>query len=97
MTRLLLLLFALLVVVAPAGADEDHEDAYRALQAGEVLSFDAVLEKLRDRFPGEVVEVEFERSGGVWVYELEMLMPDGRMLEIYADARSGAVLKVEQD
>ena len=79
----------------PARADgpRDHERARAALQAGEVLSLQAVLERVQRKHPGDVLEVELEREGGRWVYELKLLQRDGTLLRLDVDARTADILK----
>lgn len=79
----------------PALADgpRDHERARAALQAGEVLSLQAVLERVQRQHPGDVLEVELEREGGRWVYELKLLQKGGTLLRLDVDARTAEVLK----
>lgn len=80
---------------SPALADgpRDHERARAALQAGEVLSLQAVLERVQRQHPGDVLEVELEREGGRWVYELKLLQKGGTLLRLDVDARTAEVLK----
>jgi uncharacterized membrane protein YkoI len=56
-----------------------------------------LLERLKTQVPGEVVGVEFEREDGKWVYEFKVIDDRGRLLEVYVDARTGAVLSMEED
>jgi Peptidase propeptide and YPEB domain len=41
---------------------------------------------------GTVVGVELEREKGRWVYEAKVIAPDGRLIEMYIDARTGAII-----
>lgn len=77
------------------GDDHDYENAYDARRSGDILPLRDILTNVRAIYPGEIVGVEFEREDGLQVYELKILQTDGRYLEIYVDARTGAVLKVE--
>ncbi|WP_374520834.1 PepSY domain-containing protein [Hydrogenophaga sp.] len=86
---LLSLSLALLPAVAPR-ADDDHDRARAALKAGEVLPLHTVLERLQREQPGQVLEVELDREHGEWVYEIKLLRPDGRVVELERDARTGA-------
>ncbi len=86
------------------GSERDWEDndyaydrARRALKRGEILPMAQLLERLHDKVPGEVVGVEFEREHGRWVYEFKLIDGEGRLLEIYVDARTGEVLSIEDD
>lgn len=74
--------------------DEDHETARKALEQREVLPLGEVLAKIEQEQPGDVIEIELERKGGVWIYELELIDTDGRVRELDIDARSGEILKI---
>lgn len=85
-----------LAFLAPARADDDHERARAALQAGEVLPLATVLERLQRSHPGQVLEVELEREHGRWIYEIKLLQADGRLLKLAVDARSAELLKLKR-
>lgn len=70
-------------------ADGDHEQARRAVQSGEILPLPQILERVARRYPGQVLEVELERKGERWVYELKVLQTDGRLVKMDIDARTG--------
>ncbi len=84
------------LVGAHADDRRDHDRARAALRAGEVMSLQAVLEKVQRSHPGEVLEVELEREDGRWVYELKLLQSGGRLLRLEVDARTAVVLKSRQ-
>jgi uncharacterized membrane protein YkoI len=91
-------LLAVLLVGSTIGvtlADDDHEQARRALEAGEVLSLRAVLEHVERDFPGQVIEVELERSGRRWVYEIKLIRSGGGLLKLKVDASDATVLSVK--
>ncbi len=75
------------------GDERDHEKARQALEAGDILPLSKVLSLIERDYPGQVVEVEFEREDGAWVYELKVLQAGGRMVELEIAARDGTVLK----
>jgi hypothetical protein len=85
-------------LAGPAGADgvSDHERARAALQAGEILSLQKVLERVQASHPGDVLEVELEREQGRWVYELKLLQRNGALLRLDVDARTAEVLRSRQ-
>ena len=76
-----------------AQADDDPEQAHRAVQAGEVMPLRGVLERLEREHPGQVLEVELEHEKQQWQYEIKLLQPDGRLMKLQVDARTGEVLK----
>lgn len=95
MIRLALIL-ALLAAPALASRD-DHDRARRALEAGEILPLSEILESAHAMRPGRVIEIELERDDGRWIYELELVTPQGRLYEMEIDAATGTVLEIEED
>ena len=79
--------------------DDDHayDRARRAVDRGETLPIAELLERLQAQIPGEVVGIEFEREHGRWFYEVKIIDNSGRLLEVYMDAQTGAVLSMEVD
>lgn len=75
--------------------DEDYKDAARAREAGEIVPLAEILSAVRTVHPGEVVGIELEREKGRWVYEVKIVTPERRYLEIYVDARDKTIVKVE--
>lgn len=99
----LLLLLMLTAPVPRARADDDtprHQDqdaALEALQRGEVRPLAEILRQLQSKIAGEIVETEFENKKGIWIYELKIISPSGRMREIEVDAANGRILRTEDD
>jgi uncharacterized membrane protein YkoI len=86
------------LAASPALADKDehdHDRARRARERGEVLPLDRILDVVRARVPGEIVRVELEREGGIWVYEVRVIDAYGRRVEVYVDAAKAVVLKIK--
>jgi len=78
---------------APAGESGDHDRAREAVASGQILPLREILARLERERPGrQVLEVELERSGGRWIYELKLLQPGGVMQRLKIDARSGVAL-----
>ncbi|RMF20112.1 MAG: peptidase, partial [Gammaproteobacteria bacterium] len=46
---------------------------------------------------GRVLEVELEEKHARLQYEIKLLTPDHRFLEIKVDARTGELIKVERE
>jgi uncharacterized membrane protein YkoI len=76
--------------------DDDHERARQALERGQVLPLRTVLERIEADYPGQVLGVEFEHEDGRFVYEIQLLQPDGRRAKLEVDATDGRVLKVKR-
>lgn len=86
------LVLALVVGLAPARADDGHDRALRALRQGEIAPLPEILAVVARRVPGTVIEVELLRRKGRYVYEVEVLTPQGVLVETYVDARDGVIL-----
>ncbi len=79
--------------VAAASNKGDHERALQAVQSGQVLPLGKVLALVEREHPGQVLEVELESHDRQWQYEIKLLQPDGRLMKLKVDARTGEVLK----
>jgi uncharacterized membrane protein YkoI len=91
-------ILVLSLVAAPAWADRnDHDRARRALEAGEILPLSEILASAAAVRPGRVIDIYLEQDDDRWVYELELLSPQGRLYEMEIDAETGAVLEVEHE
>jgi uncharacterized membrane protein YkoI len=90
-----------------AQADDDAAKAARhareieairtAVARGELLPLPRVMALAKARVPGDVVKTELESKHGRLTYEIKVLTASGRLQEVKLDARSGAVLEVEDD
>ena len=59
-----------------------------------------ILAIAQRRIPGEVLTVDLDEDDDddePPTYELEILTPDGRVMEIRLDARTGDILEIEED
>jgi len=80
---------------APVFADDhhDHEQARKALEAGEIIPLRQVLDRVEKSHPGQVLEVELDKEDGRWVYEIKLLGAGDVMTRLELDARDGSVLR----
>ena len=75
----------------------DFEIAEEAVRRGEILPLATIMEHVAAVQPGRVIEVELEMEDGIRVYEVELITPDGRLLEVDLDARTVAILSLDED
>lgn len=68
-----------------------------AVARGELLGLPQILELAQAEVPGDVVKTELDSEHGKLIYEVKILTATGRVREIELDARSGAILGVEDD
>lgn len=90
---------ALILSTAGAWADDDGDDRQRARdlrERGEILPLQTILEKAQAERPGRVLEVEFDEEDHQYIYEVQILSPDGVVWEIEINAATGEPLEVER-
>jgi uncharacterized membrane protein YkoI len=89
-----------LFLTAPA---QERNEAVPALSPDEAVPLSAILASARRLVDGKVIEVELEfdvdfegeQRNSRWVYEVELLTTDNRIVELEFDARTGELLEVE--
>lgn len=99
---LVLLLTSLSLGLSTGLADKkdkknEHNVVREALQRGEVLPLEKILAIANQQVAGDVIEVELEDEKNALVYEIKILTGTGRVREVKIDARTGQVLKIEDD
>jgi uncharacterized membrane protein YkoI len=77
--------------------EHDHERARHAVECGEVMPLADVLAAVRPSISGTIIETEFERDDGKWIYELTVIDSGGRLTEYHIDARTARILKSKGD
>lgn len=95
-----LILAAIFTVPAVASSDHDKADqaaARAALARHEILPIDRILGIARGQVPGDVLSVKLKRKPAGFEYHVKMLASNGRVREVEINARTGAVLEVEDD
>lgn len=81
-----------------AARDLDQDEALALRQQGIILPLEQLLEAALGRYPGaRLLEAELEEKHERYEYEVELLTPEGVVREIKLDARTGALLKDEED
>lgn len=89
-TRRFILAAGLLALGASGAlADDDQDEARRAVESGQALPFERILDRARREHPGQLLGVEIEKHDGDLVYELRILAPGGQIGQWRYDARTG--------
>jgi len=96
---------AMLGMTASATAGESKEQrraeeakAIRAaVERGEVMPLPRILALAQARVRGSVLKVELEHEHGRLTYEIKILAGNGRVREVKLDARTGALIEIEDD
>lgn len=82
---------------ASVADDLGPEAAQRLLRQGRIKALADIVATVQRNVTGDLIDAELEEEDGVYVYELKILRPDGRLQEIEADASNGKILKIEDD
>lgn len=80
-----------------AAASDDHDEAKRLLDSGDILPLETILETVRTMHPGKILEVEFESEHSQKIYEIELLSSDGKVIELKIDATTGNLLSTKKE
>ena len=77
--------------------EEDHVRARRALEQGDVRPLSEILTKLEGSLDGDIVGIEFEVEGNQYIYEFKLVTPEGRLVSVYVDAGTAAILRRQEN
>ncbi len=81
----------------PASVASEHDRARDAVRAGQIQSLDRILARVQGQFRGRVIGVRLIKPGRnprQWRYRVKLLTPQGRVLLVIVNARTGNVLGV---
>lgn len=92
-----LFLMAALCFLPRVNSGESPANASRLSAKGEILSLEKISQKAKTYKPGEILEVELEKKHGRYVYEIDILDAGSQVWELKLDAKTGQLLKMEQD
>ncbi|HSI19981.1 MAG TPA: PepSY domain-containing protein [Sphingomonas sp.] len=68
-----------------------------AVRRGELVPLPRVLAIAQARVAGDVIKTELEQESGGLQYEVKILTATGRVREVKLNARTGAVIGIEDD
>ncbi|MFG6176875.1 PepSY domain-containing protein [Halomonas sp. THAF12] len=92
-----LLVAALSGPAASVWADDDEtwQSLHEAVRDGRIVPLPEVLDWLEAHYEGQVLEVELDSEDGERRYEIEMLGPQGQLVEFEFDAATGELVGIE--
>ena len=80
-----------------SNSKNDHEKAIKAVNEGEILTLDQILQKINRNFNGRVVSINLKDSEkGLfgWVYDIMIIDVNNKVKQIRVDAGTSTVLSV---
>ncbi|MEQ8270153.1 PepSY domain-containing protein [Algiphilus sp.] len=86
---------SLLWVEAPEADEIQQSDIRDRVQSGELVPLRRILDTIEAQYIGDILEVELEHDDGFLIYEVELLGPQGQLVEFEFDARDGSLLEIE--
>lgn len=93
----IVLLFAAVAFTATA-RDIGQDEALRLRQNGDIMALERLLDIALSLYPGaRLLEAELEEDDDIYIYDVELITPKGVVREIEIDARTGRILKDEED
>lgn len=79
----------------PAVGDGHWQDLHDEVRSGQLVPMPSILDWLEARYEGVVLEVELESKEERLIYEVEMLGPQGQVVEFEFDSASGELIGME--
>lgn len=98
--RMLLVLLAVAGVAGlPDGvavkADSARELAQGAAESGAVKPLSEVLDAVKTKVPGQVVDVQLDKTGTPWTYRIRVRSEKGNVVLVVVDAETGRILSTK--
>ncbi|MEN5221646.1 PepSY domain-containing protein [Stenotrophomonas sp. TWI602] len=75
------------------GGSHQQDSVRQAVRQGRFVPLEQVVTDALRRYPGKLIEVELDDGK----YEIEILGPEGVVMELDYDAATGRLLKMEKD
>jgi len=91
------LIILICALTTPALASDDHDAARDAVRQQQAIPLARLIPGILEKFDARLLEAEFERDDGIYIYELELITGSGRMIEVMVDAATGEILEVDQE
>jgi uncharacterized membrane protein YkoI len=82
--------------IARADSDHDNDEAYEAVNRAEIRKLADILAAVKDKLPGEIAGMEIERKHGVWFYEFRTVDKQGRIFEVYVNAKTADIERIKE-
>lgn len=96
-TLKLVIIVSLVMQSAWAGQDIDQDDAKALKQKGLILPLERILQAAQHVHPGRVLEVELEKKGDLYIYEIEISDSNGQVWEMKFNASDASLLSQERE
>ena len=78
--------------------ESDHEKAIRAVNEGEILPLDEILNKVQNNFNGRIISINLkdnEKGLFGWVYDIMIIDIENNVKQLRVDAGTSTILSVK--
>ena len=96
MLALAMLLLAAGTLAATGAAYGGEKKGKTEIAAAAKVTIDQAIKTASDKVSGKVIEAELEKKHGMLVWEVEVVTTENKVLEVYIDAETGAVIDWEK-
>ncbi len=79
-------------------SESDHEKAIRAVNEGEILPLDEILNKVQNNFTGRIISINLkdnEKGLFGWVYDIMIIDIENNVKQLRVDAGTSTILSVK--
>ena len=95
LTIAMLVLGAGIMTVAASAFGEEHNKLEMAAAAQ--VTIDEAIKTALEKVPGKVIEAELEDKHHTLVWEVEIVTPENKVMEVHIDAKTGTVIDIEEE
>ena len=78
--------------------ESDHEKAIRAVNEGEILPLDEILNKVQNKFTGRIISINLkdnEKGLFGWVYDIMIIDIENNVKQLRVDAGTSTILSIK--
>jgi uncharacterized membrane protein YkoI len=79
----------------PVEAQSDQKSARDAADAGEIKPLSEVLHTVKARVPGQVLDVQLDKTGRPWTYQIRIRSEKGNVILVVVNAHNGRILSTK--
>ena len=93
----LLLVAGIWAITATTYANDADTKGKVEMAAAAKVTIDQAVKTASEKVPGTIIEAELEKKHHKFVWEVEVVTADKKVMEVHIDADTGAVIDVEEE
>jgi hypothetical protein len=79
----------------PVQAESDQKSARDAADAGKIKPLSEILDAVKSKVPGQILDVQLDKTGKPWTYKIRIRGDKGNVVLVVVDAESGRILSTK--